>query len=60
MRLKKPRILPLTGDDVAPALAESFPDGPGRNVVATFAHHLELVMKWGLISDNYFCRTNDN
>lgn len=47
MRLDKPRIPPLTRDDVAPALADSFPEGPGRNVVATFAHHLELVMKWG-------------
>lgn len=47
MRLKQPRISPLTRDEVEPALADAFPDGPGRNVVATFARHLELVTKWG-------------
>lgn len=46
MRLNQPRIAPLTRDDVPPALADSFPEGPGRNVVATFAHHLALVSKW--------------
>ncbi len=47
MRLNHPRIPPLTRDDVAPAVADAFPDGPGRNVVATFAHHLALLAKWG-------------
>ena len=47
MRLDKPRIPPLTRDEVAPELADAFPKGPGHNVVATFARHLELVTKWG-------------
>lgn len=47
MRLKQPRISPLTRDEVEPALADAFPDGPGRNVIATFARHRELVTKWG-------------
>ena len=37
IRLKQPRISPLTRDEVDPALADAFSEGPGRNVIATFA-----------------------
>jgi 4-carboxymuconolactone decarboxylase len=47
MRLQQPRIAPLTRDEVEPAIADAFPEGPGRNVIATFVRHMDLVTKWG-------------
>jgi len=47
MRLKQPRISPLTRDEVDPALADAFSEDPGRNVIATFARHIALITKWG-------------
>ncbi|MFK7894692.1 MAG: carboxymuconolactone decarboxylase family protein [Myxococcota bacterium] len=46
MRLNRPRIAPVTREEVGPEFADRLPKGPGSHVVATLARHLELVSKW--------------
>ena len=46
MRPEKPRIPPLSDEELDPELRERFGDGPMLNIFRTLAHHPKLMTRW--------------
>jgi alkylhydroperoxidase family enzyme len=46
MRLDKPRVAPLTVDEIDPELRVRFGDGPVLNIFRTLANHPGLMKRW--------------
>lgn len=46
MRLEKPRIEPLSEDQLDPELRARFGDGPLLNIFRTLGHHPKLMKRW--------------
>ena len=45
-RLDKPRIDPLSPDDLDPEIRKMFPEGRTINIFRTLAHHPKLLKRW--------------
>ena len=46
MRLEKPRLEPLSPDELDPEIAQRFGDGPILNIFRTLAHYPKLMTRW--------------
>jgi alkylhydroperoxidase family enzyme len=46
MRLEKPRVAPLTDDQLDPDVREQLGGGPLLNIFRTLAHHPKLMKRW--------------
>ncbi len=46
MRLEKPRVDPLSDEQLDPEIRERLGDGPALNIFRTLAHHPKLLKRW--------------
>ena len=46
MRLEKPRVDPLSDDQLDPEIRERLGDGPALNIFRTLANHPKLLKRW--------------
>ncbi len=46
MRLEKPRVDPLSDEQLDPEIRERFGDGPVLNIFRTLANHPKLLKRW--------------
>jgi len=57
MRLKEPRLAPLSDDEMDPELRARFGDGPVLNIFRTLAHHPKLMKRWLVFGNHVLAKS---
>jgi alkylhydroperoxidase family enzyme len=57
MRLKEPRLAPLSDDEMDPELRSRFGDGPVLNIFRTLAHHPKLMKRWLVFGNHVLAKS---
>jgi alkylhydroperoxidase family enzyme len=57
MRLKEPRLAPLSEDEMDPDLRARFGDGPILNIFRTLAHHPKLMKRWLVFGNHVLAKS---
>jgi alkylhydroperoxidase family enzyme len=57
MRLEKPRVAPLTDDQLDPELKARFGDGPILNIFRTLANHPGLAKRWLVFGNHILAKS---
>ncbi len=57
MRLKEPRLAPLSDEEMNEELRARFGDGPVLNIFRTLAHHPKLVKRWLVFGNHVLAKS---
>ena len=57
MRLKEPRLAPLSDEEMNPELRARFGDGPILNIFRTLAHHPKLTKRWLVFGNHVLAKS---
>ena len=57
MRLEKPRVEPLSPEELDPELRERFGSGPILNIFRTLAHHPKLMKRWLVFGNHVLAKS---
>jgi 4-carboxymuconolactone decarboxylase len=57
MRLEKPRVAPLSPEEIDPETRERFGDRPPLNIFRTLAHHPKLMKRWLVFGNHVLSRS---
>ena len=58
MRLEKPRLAPLSDEELPAEIRERFGDGPILNIFRTLAHHPSLMKHWLVFGNHVLSKSS--